>query len=69
MASGQEDAASGLALANDMAGGRGGQNAILADDELLDTVGNANLGDQLDDFGIPVPAITANDEEGAYRKK
>jgi hypothetical protein len=35
----------------------------LADEELLDAVCGTNLGDQLNDLGIPVAAITANDEE------
>lgn len=61
----QEDTTGGLALADDMAGGGGGQNTVLADKELLDTVGGANLGNQLDDLGVPEAAVTTDDEERA----
>lgn len=50
-----------------MAGSGCGQDAILADQKLLDTVGSTNLGDQLNDFGVPETTITTNDEESAWR--
>lgn len=62
MAGSQQDASGSLADANDMAGRRSGKNSILADDELLDTVGGTDLGNQLDDLGVPEPAITTNDK-------
>lgn len=65
MAGSQENASGSLAQADNMASSRGGQNAILADEELLDTVGSTNLSNQLNDLGVPVTAITTNDEEGA----
>ncbi len=37
---------------------------MLADQELLDTISRANLGDQPDNLGVPEPPIAANDEEG-----
>ena len=46
-----------------MAGSWGGENAIVADDELLDTVGGTNLRNQLDDLGVPVTTI-ASDNKG-----
>lgn len=46
-----------------MASSRGRQNTVLADEELLDTIGSADLGNQLDDLGVPVAAITADDEK------
>jgi hypothetical protein len=66
MAGSQEDTASGITLADYMAGGWGGKNAILADEKLLDPVGGANLGNQLDDFGIPETTIASDDEKRAW---
>lgn len=65
VAGSQEDTASSLPLADDMAGSGSGQNAVLADEQLLDTIGGTDLCDQLDNLGVPVPAITANNQEGA----
>ncbi len=62
MACSQEDSAGGFPLADDMAGGGCGEDAILADDELLDAVCRANLGDVLNDFGIPVASVDADDK-------
>ena len=62
----QENPARSLALANNMTGGRCGQDTVLADQELLDSVRGANLCDCLDDFGVPEPPVTANDEKGAF---
>lgn len=49
-----------------MAGGRRRQDAILADQELLDTVGSTNLGNQLDNLWVPIPPVAADDEESAW---
>lgn len=49
-----------------MAGSRGGENTVLADEKLLDTVGSTNLGDELDDLGVPEATITTNNKEGIY---
>ena len=65
VAGGQENTSCGLALADDMAGSRSRENAILADQKLLDAISGANLCDQLDDLGVPEAAITPNDEECA----
>lgn len=65
VAGSQEDAAGRLALPDDMAGGRGREQAVLADDELLDSVCSTDLGNQLDDLGVPVPAVATNNEERA----
>lgn len=64
MASSEEDATRGLAEADDVTGGGGGEDAVLADEELLDAMGGANLCDELDHLGVPVAAIAADDEEG-----
>lgn len=61
----QQNAARGLALSDDMARGRCREDAILPDQKLLDAIGRADFGDQLDDLGIPIPAIAADDEKGA----
>jgi hypothetical protein len=45
-----------------MASGWGRENAIVADDELLDTVRGADLCCELDDLGVPVAAVTTNDK-------
>jgi hypothetical protein len=65
VAGSQEDAARRLADADEVTGSRCAHDTILADQELLDAVGSANLGDGLGDFGVPVAAITTNDEERA----
>lgn len=65
VAGSQEDASSCLSNSNDIAGSRCAEDAILTDQELLDAVCCADLGDQLCDLWIPVPSVTANDEKGA----
>jgi hypothetical protein len=62
--SGQQDTTSGLADADDVGGSGGTENAILANDELLDTVCGTDLCNGLGDLGVPVTAVTANDEGG-----
>ena len=64
MTGSQEDTTSGLPLADDMAGSGCGQNAVLADEQLLDAVCGTDLCDQLNDLRIPVPAIATNNQEG-----
>ena len=64
MRSGQQDTTSGLADANDVRGSRGTEDAILADDELLDAVSGTNLCNGLGDLGVPVATVTTNDESG-----
>ena len=46
-----------------MASSRRRQDAILTDEELLDAIRSANLGNQLNHFGVPEPAIAADYEE------
>jgi len=58
----QEDASGGLANADHMASGGRAENAALADDELADAVGGADLGDELGDLRVPVAAVAANDQ-------
>ena len=61
--SSQKDTTSGFLDADNVRRSRGAENAVLSNDELLDTVGCANLCNDLSDLGIPVATITANDEE------
>lgn len=63
VAGGEQDAASRLSKTDDMAGGRCRQDTVLADQELLDAVSSTNLGNELDNFRVPVAAISANDKE------
>jgi hypothetical protein len=62
MASSQQNAACSLPLADDMACRWRAENAIVADDELLDSIGRSDLSDQLGYFWIPVATISSNDE-------
>ena len=66
MAGSQENTASGTAYSDDIAGGWCAKNAILADQQLLDAVGSANLGDQLSDLRVPISSISANDQERTF---
>jgi hypothetical protein len=61
---GQQDTASSLADADEVASSGSAENAILAHQELLDTVGGTDLSDLGDHLGVVVTAITTNDEEG-----
>lgn len=65
VAGSQEDAASRLALPDDMAGRRGREQTVLSDDELLYSVCGSDLGNQLAHLGVPVPAVATNDEKRA----
>jgi hypothetical protein len=62
----EQDATSRFPLANDMARSWGTQDAIMADQELLDAIGSTNFGDFLNDLRVVVSAITANDKERAF---
>jgi len=49
-----------------MAGRRCAQNAILPDEQLLDTVSRTDLYNQLDNFGVIISAVAADDEKRAF---
>jgi hypothetical protein len=53
----------GLVLADDVRARRRGEDAVLADEEVLDAVSGTDLEDGLDGLGHEEPAITS-DEEG-----
>lgn len=61
--SGQQNTTGRLAHADQVAGRGGTHDTILADQQLLDTVGSGDLGDLVDHFVVVVTAITTNDEE------
>lgn len=63
MAGGEQNAAGGLPYPDDMAGSWGTENAILADQKLLDAVGGADLCNLLCDLWVPETAVTTNDKE------
>ena len=62
MASSEKDTAIGLVFADDVGGSGSREDSVLADDELGDTVGGANLKDSLDGLGGEVAAVAANDD-------
>src|SRR5690554_1974460 len=66
VAGSEENSTGGLSLPDDVAGCRCAENAIAAHEDLLHAVRGSNLGDQLDDLGVVVTAVTANDEEGIF---
>ena len=61
----QQDTTSGLANADDMRSGGCAENAVLANDELLDAVSGTNLCNGLSDLRVPVTTVTTDDEGGA----
>jgi hypothetical protein len=64
---GEQDTTSGLPDPDNMAGSRSAENTILADQQLLHAIGSTDLCDLLGDLGVPVTAISSNDEEGTLR--
>jgi hypothetical protein len=66
VASSKENAASGFPFANDMTSSRSAQNAILADQQLLDAVSSPNLCNQLYDFWVVVSTIATDYKESAF---
>ena len=61
MGGSEEDTAVRLVLADDVRGGGRGEDGILADDELGNAVGRANLQDSLDSFGGEVATVATDD--------
>lgn len=47
-----------------MAGSRCAQNSILANEDLLDAVRGSDFGNELNNLGVVVAAVSANNEEG-----
>lgn len=63
MTGSQQDTTSSLAHANQVTSRRSAENAILADQQLLDAVGRADLGNLGDHLAVVVATITTNDQE------
>ena len=62
---GEQDAACGFVLADDVARRGCAHDTVLTKYELLDAIGSSNLDDELHDLGVPEAAVTADDEEAA----
>ena len=65
MASRQQNTTGSFAFSNDMAGRRSAQYSILTNQKLLYAVCRTDLSYQLDDFWVPIPAVTTYNEETA----
>ena len=65
MTGSQEDTTGSLTLADEVASSGGTEDAVLADQQLLDTIGSTDLSDLLDDLSVVVTTITTNDEESS----
>lgn len=63
MTGSQQDTTSCLSHADQVASRRSTQNTVLAYQELLDTIGGANLGNLGDNLGVVKATITTNDQE------
>ena len=61
----QQDTTSCLHLPNDMTRGRCAENAILPDNEFLDSVSNPDPCDQLHHFWIVITPVSTNHKECA----
>jgi hypothetical protein len=61
----QEDTTCRLPYPDDIAGSRSAEDAILADQELLDAVCGTDLGDELSNLRVPVAAVATDNQERA----
>lgn len=66
VAGSQENTTGCLSLPDKVASSRSTQDAILANEQLLDTVGSADLGDLLDNLRVEIATITTDDEESTF---
>lgn len=62
MAGCEKDATGEVSLSDDMACGRCAENAILANDQFLDTICCTDLCNLLNDFRVVVSSIATNDK-------
>jgi hypothetical protein len=62
---GEENTAVCLVLPDDVGGSWGGEDGILSNNKLLDTISGANLENGLNSFGREKAAITADNESRA----
>jgi hypothetical protein len=61
----QQDTTSSLSHADQVARSRSTEDAILADQELLDAIGSTDFGNLLDNLRIVVATITTDDKESS----
>lgn len=62
MAGSQKNATGSLPHTDQVTGSRGTEDAVLAHEQLLDTVSGTNLRDLLNSLGVVVTAVTGDDE-------
>lgn len=62
MTGGQQDTTSRLPLPYEMTGSWSAQDTVLANENLLDTIGSTDLSNLLDSLGIVVAAVATDDE-------
>ena len=62
MARSEQNPSSGLSLSNHMAGGRGTQDRILPDQQLLHSISGSDPSNELDNLRVVIPSITTNDK-------
>lgn len=65
MTSRQKNTTSGLAHTNQVTGGRGTEDTVLAHKQLLDTIRSTDLCDLLDNLCVEIPAIARDDKVGS----
>lgn len=63
MAGSEQDTTGSFSLADKMAGSWGTEDAVLSDQELLDTICSTDLCNCLNDLRVVVATVTANNEE------
>jgi O-glycosyl hydrolase len=61
----QQDSTCSLSHTDQVAGGGGTEDAILADQELLDAIRSTDFGNLLDNLGVVVATITTDDKESS----
>lgn len=64
MAGSEQDTTGSFSLADKMAGSWGTEDAVLADQKLLDAICSTDLCNCLYDLRVVVATVTANNEEG-----
>jgi len=63
---GEEDAASSFVFPDDVGGGGSREYAVFPDDKFLDTIGRADLQNDLDRLGAEETSISSNDQGRAF---
>jgi hypothetical protein len=63
---GEEDATSSFVFPDDVGSGGSRENTVFSDDKFLDTIGRADLQDDLDSLWAEETSITSNDQGRAF---